>query len=252
MEKFRNLYLALKFTISYFSTIPVTFKENDNINNKTTLSFFIYFLPITGLILSTAVVIFYNIFESSLYFALLGSVIYMLLYGFIHTEAIADVVDALYAKHSGVDPYKVIKEPAIGAMGLLYTASFLILKVSTLTYLLLNELFFEFIVISMLSRSSVIYLIHFYQFRSTFINSIKKYFETVYVISFLLLYILIGFILLGIDTIYLTLATAFLTIFTVKKLDKNLGFINGDVLGFNIEVTELLLMIFCIIISTGF
>ena len=161
-------------------------------------------------------------------------------------------MDALYAKHSGIDPYKVIKEPTIGAMGLLYTSSFLILKVSTLTYLLLNELFFEFIIISMLSRSSVIYLIHFYQFRSTFINSIKKHFETVYVMSFLFLYILLGFILLGIDTIYLTLVTAFLTIFTVKKLDKNLGFINGDVLGFNIEVTELLLMILSIIISTGF
>ncbi len=34
-----------------------------------------------------------------------------------------DVVDAIYAKLGGKDSYKVIKEPTVGAMGVLYAFS---------------------------------------------------------------------------------------------------------------------------------
>ncbi len=252
MKKLRDIYLALKFTISYFTSIPITFKEHDNIDNKTTLSFSIYLLPVVGLILSSFIIILYKFFEPSLYFALLCAIVYMLLYGFIHTEAIADVVDALYAKHSNGDPYKVIKEPTVGAMGLLYTGSFLILKIATLAYMLFDGLHLQFLIISMLSRSTAVYLIYSSEFRSTFVNKIKSHMDLFFTGAFLLFFALLGFGVLGLEVSYLIILTAATTLYIRKILYKNLGFLNGDVLGFNIEITELMLMIFCVGKLTGF
>lgn len=252
MEKIRKIFLALKFTFSYFSNIPVKIAEHENINNSTTLGYTVYLLPLVGMVLSFVTVSLYSLFEPSLYFAVIFSLLYMFLYGFIHTEAIADVVDALYAKHGGGDPYKVIKEPTVGAMGLLYTTAFLIAKTATLAYLLINKAYFEFIVISILSRSSIMILIYNFQFRSTFVTLLKESLEKYHILFFSIIYILLSYFLAGTDIILLLSITTILSFYTVRKLYKKLGFLNGDVLGFNLEIIELVLMVSIAVKLTGF
>lgn len=122
-----NFILGFKFALSYFTILPVKFKEDDDLSKKEILSFMLFSLPLLGLILGFITLVLYHLLADLSWFgATICAVSYMILYGFIHTEAIIDVVDAIYAKHSGKDAYEVIKEPTIGAMGVLYAFAFLL------------------------------------------------------------------------------------------------------------------------------
>ena len=46
------------------------------------------------------------------------------------------MVDAWFASYSGKDPYKIMKESTIGAIGALYAFGFVLLKVGIITYVL--------------------------------------------------------------------------------------------------------------------
>ncbi len=113
-----SIYLGLKFVFSYFSIIPVKFKKDDDLSQKEVLNYTMFFLPLVGFVLGTITVVLYNFLdEVPILGAIIASCIYFVLYGFIHTEAVLDIVDAIYAKHSGKDAYKIIKEPTVGAIG---------------------------------------------------------------------------------------------------------------------------------------
>ena len=239
----KNIYLGLKFSFSYFSILPVSFKTTDDLSQQNVLKYMIIFLPFIGLVLSSICVIIYQFMTPSWYLALLCSSLYMILYGFLHTEAIADVADALYAQHSNKNSYDVIKDPTIGAMGLLYTTLFIILKIASLTYLFLHNLYLEIVVITILSRLSVLVAVYFYDFKSTFVNSIKHSLDKTSLIIFTVLYIFIIIVLIGLKSyllIFLSLCISYLFISTTYK---KLGFINGDVLGANLELNELIMFI---------
>jgi adenosylcobinamide-GDP ribazoletransferase len=175
--------------------------------------------------------------------AIIAGVMYMALYGFIHTEAIIDVADAVYAKHSGKDPYVIIKEPSVGAMGVLYGVSFLILKISALSYLLMHHLFLPFMAIAAISRISLLVLIRAYAFRSLFVSQLKENLPLLPLAIVISLYTALGgwffswhfMALLGIG-----IASA-LALSALAK--RSLGFINGDVLGMSLEGVELILML---------
>ncbi len=153
MNKFNQYILGLKFVFSYFTILPISFKEKDDLSAKNVLNSMLYFLPFMGFVLGVIVIFLYGFLENLEWFgALICAVVYMILYGFIHTEAILDVVDAIYAKHGGKDAYDVIKEPSVGAMGVLYALAFVILKLGAIVFLLLNNLFLEFISVLIISR----------------------------------------------------------------------------------------------------
>jgi adenosylcobinamide-GDP ribazoletransferase len=201
------------------------------------------FFPLVGFVISSIVVFIYTFFSPSWYMAIVCSTLYMLLYGFLHTEAITDVADAIYASHNGKDPYLIIKEPTIGAMGLLYTVAFVILKIASLTYLFLNNLFFEFIVIAILSRVFIVIIIYFNDFRSSFVNLLKSSIKIQYLIFIIIIYSLLSFYLINLYIVYLIII-GFVVGFIFSRYFKNkLKFLNGDTLGCTLEITELIMLI---------
>jgi adenosylcobinamide-GDP ribazoletransferase len=206
-------------------------------------------LPLVGLLLSGLTLGIFVTFEPLGWLAaILASVMYMALYGFIHTEAIIDVADAIYAKHSGKDPYTVIKEPSIGAMGALYGVSFLILKISALSYLLMHHLFIPFMAIAAISRISLLVLIHLHDFRSSFVSQLKKSLHVIPLVILISFYAALGWWLLSwpfLALLGLGIASA---LFLCALAKKALGFINGDVLGMSLEGVELLL-IFAVLLA---
>ena len=106
----KQLLNAFFFALSYFSIIPV-FVKNMEINNET-YKYTLVLLPLVGAILSSLVIglnLGLNEFFNPLYSAFVCAVVYLALYGFIHTEAIIDVVDAWFASYSGKDAYKIMK-----------------------------------------------------------------------------------------------------------------------------------------------
>ncbi|PLY05306.1 MAG: hypothetical protein C0625_14865 [Arcobacter sp.] len=244
INKFEQYYLGLKFAFSYFTIIPINFDKNDDLTQKKVLNSMLYFLPFLGFVLGFIVIFLYSFLNHLEWFgALLCAFVYMLMYGFIHTEAILDTVDALYAKHSGKDAYEIIKDSSVGAMGVLYSVGFVIVKLSAIVFLLSKGFFFELISVLIISRFILIFLIKIFDFKSTFVNMLKDALSfNCLLFTFIFTLIMIIF-LSGFKSLYLLIIAFIVSFLIFKFIKKNLGFLNGDTLGMTLELTEIVLFI---------
>lgn len=203
------------------------------------------FLPLIGLILGLGtVVLFLLLAPLAWYGALIAAVVYMMLYGFIHTEAIMDVADAIYASHSGKDPYAIIKEPTVGAMGVLYTVGFVLLKIAGIIYLFRHALLMEFIAVLIVSRLSLLILLKVHNFKSSFVTQLKTSLSRNYLLISFILFTIVGSILTPYFIILLVQGIFFALLISLFIKSK-IGFVNGDVLGATLESVEILLF-FCV------
>jgi len=234
---------AFFFALSYFSIIPV-FVKDMKINNDT-YKYTLALLPLVGAILATLVIglnLLLNEFFTPLYSAFVSSVVYLFLYGFLHLEAICDVVDAWFASYSGKDPYSIMKDPTIGAIGGLYAFSFVLLKVGISTYVLYEEQYSLFFVVLVLSRLNFIYLLGFFKFsKDSFLSLAFQTSGVGKLKLYTLLYVLLAFILLP-NALILLFISMISFYFVLKTLNKKFSFVNGDCLGFTLEHTELILL----------
>jgi adenosylcobinamide-GDP ribazoletransferase len=204
----------------------------------------LFFLPLGGIVLGGISLGIFTLLASLEWLgAIIAAIAYMMLYGFLHTEAIIDVVDALYAKHSGKDAYKVIKEPSVGAMGVLWAGCMVLLKLAAITYLLLHEAYALFLSVLLISRLGLLLLFFTQEFRSTSISKMKEGFSQKYFIASFILFSIIGLILSSSHFFILLILGLLLSYSLANRLRKNLGFINGDVLGTILESTEIFLFI---------
>jgi len=243
MSMFKNFYLGFKFALSYFSILPIEFNSKDDLSSKEILSFMVLSLPLVGAILGVMTIVIYLFMEDlGLYGAVLSALIYMILYGFIHTEAVLDVADAIYASHSNIDAYKIIKEPTVGAMGVLYAVALVIAKIMGITYLLLHNLFTEFIMILIVSRLSLVVLFRIHKFRSIFATQLKEALNQNHLIIFIFIFIIISIYIgyLAIITLFSGILLSILISFWIKN---KLSFINGDVLGATLESVEVIMFL---------
>jgi len=239
----KDIFYGLKFCISYFTILPVKLSNDIDVTKPSIIKSFLFFLPFIGFILASLSISLCYMLEDLEYLALLiASIFYMILYGFLHTEAIADVADALYAKHSGKDAYKIIKEPTIGAMGLLYTIVFVILKLALIIYVLKLDLFYEFIIVLVFSRLALIVNIKLFNAheKSAFILLMKENISYIFLFLLFLFYSVIAFIFTSIDILFLGYLVVILSIISVKIIQSKLEFVNGDVLGASLEFAELI------------
>jgi len=114
-------------------------------------------------------------------------------------------------------------EPQVGSIGAIGGFCFVLLKVLALSYLLYYECYGVIVFSLILSRSSLFFALDLkYHKSSHFIHSIQNSFKTSMWIKLIFL------------------PAHLLTKFILKLLQKKLGFINGDTLGFNIELQEIL------------
>lgn len=235
----KDIFAGFLLSFSYFSILPI--KSNAEFKNSH-LKYMLFCFPFVGATLALISIGTYLLLAKlGILSAIIAAIFYMLLYGFLHTEAIADVIDAIYAKHSGKDAYEVIKEPTIGAMGMLYSAAFLVLKTSALAYLFEHKLYFALITIAISSRATLMVLIHFLDFKSSFIGSLKNQISK----PLLFICLLLCFATCTALGFYYILPLAILFGFLfIKFLNSKLGFLNGDTLGATLEITELALLIF--------
>lgn len=215
---------GLKYGISYFSILPVKVPYFET--NKSFYKGVIYSLPLVGFLLALITVgLFYILPFPLLYKAILCSILYLFLYGFIHLEAVTDTIDGYFASLSKKDIHEVMKEPQIGAIGAIGTFCFILLKVLALSYLLYYQHYIFIVLALIISRSSLFFALGLeYHQESSFINSLKSSFQTSKIVK------LVFF------------PFNFLTLAILRNLKKHLGFLNGDTLGFNIELQEIIFL----------
>jgi len=179
---------------------------------------------LVGAILGSIVVFSYLILPfDNLYKSILVSILYLFLYGFLHLEAVADTIDGYYASLSQKDVHKIMKEPQVGAMGAIGSFCFVLLKILAMGWLLYHHYFITIILALILSRFTLLFSLEFeFHTDSKFIHSLQQSFKltTIQKIIFFPFYKLVKYIL--------------------SKVHQVLGLLNGDTLGFTIELTEIL------------
>ena len=230
--------------LAYFTLLPVRFKTSDVLSHPKVMGAMLFWLPLAGLVSAGGSVLVYLLLGKLGWLAaVIAALVYPMLYGFLHTEAVADVADALYAAHSGKDAYSVIKDPTIGAMGVLWTVAAVLLKTVLIVYLLMHGMWALFVAAAVSSRMGLEMLFFTQTFRSSFIQTLQQGFDGRLFWSSMALFLLVGLAVAG-EKFFLIAALAMGISYLVStRIGKALGFLNGDVLGTTLEVTEIVLML---------
>lgn len=239
----KQILNALFFSFSYFSIIPI-FVKNLEVKEDT-YKYTLFFLPFVGFVLALIVLgvnLLLGNFFNAIYASLVSAVLYLFLYGFLHTEAIIDVVDAWFASFSGKDAHKIMKEPTIGAIGALYACCFIILKIAIITYILHEKQYFLFIIVLVFSRLNLIYLLQYFGFnKDSFLSLAFKSAGVLKLKMFALIYFFIP--LMFSLKVFVLFSLSLLCFYIILKILSNkFNFVNGDCLGFTLEHTELILL----------
>jgi cobalamin synthase len=156
--------------------------------------------------------------------------------GALHLDGFSDTVDGLFVPKERAEA--VMKDPHVGGMGMTFTVTFLIVKASALWFL---ETLWLLPVILMLSRFNAVLAIYLFPYiRKAGMSSLaKEEFTRNQLLAALLFVVTViavtqSWLLLGFSLLALLLIKAFFV--------RRLGGFSGDIYGFTIEVTELLLL----------
>lgn len=184
----------------------------------------LFSLPLVGLLLSLILIgLFYILPLPMLYKSLFCAIFYLVSYGFLHLEAVCDTIDGYFASLSKKDVHTIMHEPQVGAIGAIGGFCFIVLKISALAYLLYFEHYIAIVCAIVFSRFSLFFALDLkYHKDSHFIQSIQKSFHTPFLIKLLFL------------------PFSLLTKIILTLIKKKIGFLNGDTLGFNIEIQEII------------
>lgn len=160
----------------------------------------------------------------------------VVLTGALHLDGFTDTTDAFFApKHKALE---VMKDPHIGAMGMMFGAVLLIVKASTFASL---DAYYLLPLILLLSRANAVLAIYLYPYisQSGMASFAKSEFtKSMFIIT--LIYTLSAVIFFG--KLFLFVA-ALLLLFVLKSFFiKRFGGFSGDIYGFAIEVSELVLL----------
>ncbi len=232
----RNILKGLALAISMLTTVPF-FKVHDFY--KGINGYAVMFYPLVGFLLGALLWGIYTLLSPLAASVHLGIIIFallVLLTGALHLDGFSDTIDGLYAPKERA--LEVMKDPQVGGMGMIFSVTFLILKASSLAYF---ELFYLLPLVLMLSRLNAVLAIYLYPYISkSGMGTLAKEELTK---KQMLLALFYSFLILMLYNKLLLLVSALLVLFVIKSIFvKRYGGFTGDIYGFTIEVTELILL----------
>lgn len=230
----KNILKGFALSISMFTILPF-FKVHHFFKGINGYS--LMFFPLVGLIIGLILLGVHSILDTHIPQAHLSIIIFILsilLSGALHLDGFADTIDGLYvAKEKAL---KVMSDPNIGAMGMIITASFLIIKASTFIHL---ESFYLLPIVFMLSRFNAVLSIYFYPYVGGGMAKLAKdEFSKKQLIIASVFVLLLGLYLSWILTLVSIISLFVFNRFFIKRY----GGLSGDMYGFNIELSELILL----------
>ena len=230
---------ALKGFVLAFNMLTIIpfFKIHDffkGINGYAVMTY-----PLVGAILGGILWLIYTLLlpffpEAHLHIVLF--VLWVLLTGALHLDGLSDTIDGLFVPKERAE--EVMKDPHAGGMGIIFSITFLIFKASSLWFL---DAIYLLPVILMLSRFNTVLAIYFFPYiRKEGMSTLAKqeFTKNQLIISTLMVLTVVA-----LSSSWLLLATTLLTLLIIKRFFiKRLGGFSGDIYGFLIEVTELVLL----------
>ncbi len=234
---FRNAFRGFSLAISMLSTLPF-FRVHDFF--KGINGYAVMFYPLVGLILGSLLYLFHYVLEPflpSTHLHILLFALWVLLTGALHLDGLSDTLDALFVPKERAA--EVMKDPHVGAMGMIFTGVFLLLKASALVHL---EALWALPLILMLSRFNTVIAIYFFSYiRKEGMSTLAKaeFTQTQFIFSAFFMGVTAFFFPAG----FLLAAASLLCLFLFKLwFTQRFGGFSGDLYGFMIEVSELVLL----------
>ncbi len=218
------------------TTIPF-FKTHDffrGINGYAVMSY-----PLVGLLLGTLLYFSYNglvEFFPVEHAKIMIFVMWIMLTGALHLDGFSDTVDGLFVPKERSEV--VMRDPNVGGMGMVFTITFLLLKASALWFL---DVLYLLPVILMLGRYNAVLAIYLFPYiRKEGMGALAKAEFATWQLWIASLFVAGVVIITG---SWLLLAFTLLILLLVKLFFiRRLGGFSGDIYGFLIEVTELVLL----------
>ena len=203
------------------------------------MSLSLAFYPVVGFLLGAVLYLLSTLLEGSLpqnHLHVMLFVMLVIITGALHVDGFSDSIDALYVPKERV--LEVMKDPHVGAMGVIFTATFLIAKASSFIYM---EHLEYLLLILALSRYNALIAIYFFRYVSSgFSGSAKEGFERVH---FILATLFVTLLALIFDNGLWIMVSSVVTLVAIKYLFyKKIGGFSGDVYGLSIEVSELVML----------
>jgi len=232
-----NIWAGFSLAISMLTTLPFFRVHNffSGING-----YAVMFYPLIGFILGGilyGVSLLLEPYIPSFHLHVILFALWVVLTGALHLDGLSDAIDALFVSKDRA--IAVMKDPHVGAMGMTYTGVFLILKASALITL---DALYLLPLLLLLARFNVVLAIYFLPYiRENGMSTLaKKEFSLVQLLISCAMVILISFFFpLGLTLLLFSLSSLFL--FTLW-FTKRFGGFSGDLYGFMIEGTELILL----------
>jgi adenosylcobinamide-GDP ribazoletransferase len=232
----RNIFKGFALAVSMLTTVPF-FKIHDFY--KGINGYAVMFYPLVGFILGSILWGLHSLLNpyiASTHLAVIIFALWVLLTGALHLDGFSDTVDGLYVKKERA--LEVMKDSHVGGMGMIMSVTFLILKASSLAAL---EAFWLLPLVLMLSRLNAVLAIYFYPYISQ--NGMGTLAKEELTKTQMLIALFYSFLIVLLYNKLLLLVSALLVLFVIKLFFmKRYGGFSGDIYGFSIEVTELVLL----------
>jgi len=232
----KNIAKGFALAVSMLTTVPF-FKVHDFY--KGINGYAVMFYPLVGFMLGAvlwAVYLLLNPYMPHIHVGIIIFGLWVLLTGALHLDGFSDTVDGLYVHKDRA--LEVMKDPNTGGMGMIMSATFLILKASSLANF---EAFYLLPIVLMLSRLNAVLAIYFYPYISQ--NGIGTLAKQELKTSQLLSALFYSALLVIVWNISILFVSSLLVLFFIKLFFiKRYGGFSGDIYGFTIEVTELILL----------
>ncbi|MCK9490664.1 MAG: adenosylcobinamide-GDP ribazoletransferase [Sulfurimonas sp.] len=231
-----NTFKGFALAVSMLTTLPF-FRVHDFF--KGINGYAVMFYPLVGFLLGSILWGVYALLDpyiASFHLGIIIFVLWVLLTGGLHLDGLSDTIDGLYV--SKEKALKVMKDSNVGGMGMIMSATFLIAKASSLAHF---EAIYLLPIILMLSRLNATLAIYFYPYISQ--NGMGTLAKAEFTKTQMLIALFYSLLLVAIFEIWLALLCALLVLFFIKSFFiKRYGGFTGDIYGFSIEVTELVLL----------
>ncbi|AFZ70845.1 cobalamin-5-phosphate synthase [Caldisphaera lagunensis DSM 15908] len=232
--------------LSFLTTIPT------NQNNIKEASEYFYLSPLIGLI--EGIIIGLIFFLLRFNFIINGSILlasHLLLTGGLNLDGFSDYSDVIGSRKIGEEAEKILKDPRKGSFAIIFTSLIIIIRFASFSNI--KNIFS--IVLSYVTGIESGYLISYFSnapkyqgLGSMFIESSKNKKKLLYN---LIIYLIIIIILLFVSkTKYYLISIFSLLLVPIIVFDSNkrLGYANGDVIGFTIEIIETASLLISVII----
>jgi len=223
--------------------------KNDLNLERSDFSASLAFFPFIGLLLGLILALLGYLFAKSFPTLVAGAMLCAFHAFFtrgLHLDGLADVADALGSHKPREQALKIMKDSCTGAIGVIALALALILKSSALGELVQSGAFKFIILVPCLARFSLNVLAALSVYArpegglgESFVGTeAKRPLVPAFITA-----LLAGIFLAGIGGFFLVAAIMLLAAFFAFFFKKRLGGVTGDVLGFQVEISETILLI---------